>query len=112
MASGNGITAEQIDLIKTAEKKRVKLQNSSMFQTIDALAYQNLFETSWLNDSEEYLTRFDQVIAADLAQLLASRLKYIKIAIAGTTSEAMLGQTNEMLARLGKENYENHENPR
>lgn len=102
MTLSDNIQAEQLDLIKAQEKNRIELQNNSPFQVTDGLIYQKLFAVSWLNDFKAYLARFNQITADDLAHLITPRLKYVKIAITGTASEATLEQTIKVLTKLDK----------
>lgn len=96
----NSIPAQRLSLIREQEKSRASHQDNSMFQKLDGLVYEKLFSTPWLKDSKEYLKQFNKVTAEDLAKLAATRLMYLKIAVARPNSDTAFEQTSKAIGKL------------
>jgi predicted Zn-dependent peptidase len=98
----NSIPSQRLSLIREQEKSRASHLDNSMFQKLNGLVYEKLFGVLWLKDSNEYLKRFNQVTADDLAKLAAARLKYLKVAVARPNSDTDFEQASQAIGRLTK----------
>jgi predicted Zn-dependent peptidase len=100
--TANQISSERLSGIKEQEKNRAELQYNSIFYQVDGLLYQKLADLTWLKDSEEYLTLFNQVTPDNLSQLASQRLKYLKIAVVGPLFSENLEQADRAITKLNK----------